>query len=175
MGIGDKTLIQVRDELVLPIPPGGTMRDYVAFYFGAHSPMLYQIITGNDDVPKLQQGEIIYFVCQMSNIIEGQMPFIFTDGHARNHLSGHYSTVQDLNKVDWAMVKQKYWSNSEEDPDRQRRKQAEFLVHGQVPVDCIRAILVYDLERNKFAMDAVTAAGLQIPVHLEDTRKRWFY
>lgn len=175
LGIGDKSLIQVRNALAIPIPPGGSMRDYVAFYFGAHSPMLYQIKTGNEGVPKLPQGEIIYLVCQMSKIIENDLPFVFTDGHARNHLSGHYGAIQDLDKVDWTMVKERYWSNNEEDPDRQRRKQAEFLVHEKVPIDCIRAILVYDTERNKFALDAVAAAGLQIPVYLEDNRKRWYY
>ena len=52
-GIGDKSLIQVRDKIEVPISPGGILRDYVAFYFGPHSPMLLQIKTGNNGIPKL--------------------------------------------------------------------------------------------------------------------------
>jgi hypothetical protein len=174
VGIGDKSLIQVRNALAIPIPPGGTMRDYVAFYFGAHSPMLLQIITGYEGVKRLPQREIIYVVCQMSKIIESNLPFVFTDGHARNLISAYYNDVNDLVNVDWNVVKEKQWNNTEEDPDRKRRKQAEFLVSQEIPSSCIHAILVYDAERHRFAEEAVKAAGLAIQVHL-NTNARWYY
>ena len=34
-----------------------------------------------------------------------------------------------FDKVDWDMVYQRYWADNINDMDRQRRKQAEFLVH----------------------------------------------
>lgn len=174
VGIGDRSLIQIRDEIIVPIPPGGKMRDYVAFYFGPHSPMLYQIKTGYEGVQKVPQGEIVYLVCQMSSIIDEQLSFVFTDGHARNSLSSYYSQTNDLDKVDWAMVKEKIWRNNEDDTDRQRRKQAEFLVSSMVPIRCIRAVLVYDQERYNFAKEIVDLLGLNIPVH-KDSNKKWYY
>jgi ssDNA thymidine ADP-ribosyltransferase, DarT len=173
-GIGDKSLIQVRDKIVVPIPPGGKMHDYVAFYFGPHSPMLFQIMTGYEGIPKLPQGEIVYLVCQLKTIVDAGLGFVFTNGHARNSLSVHYNSLTDLNKVDWEIVKERYWRNTLEDPDLQRRKQAEFLVHSHVPTECISAILVYDQERAKFAEETIAALGLQIPVHKEKAQK-WYY
>ncbi len=48
--IGDKTLIQVRDEITVPVPPDGVLSDCVPFYFGLRSPMLYEIHKGFDGV-----------------------------------------------------------------------------------------------------------------------------
>jgi hypothetical protein len=43
----------------------------------------------------------------------------------------------DLDKVDWALVNERYWQNTEQDRDIQRRKQAELLVFQHVPPQCI--------------------------------------
>lgn len=51
--IGDSTLIDFRKDLSAPDPPGGCFRDYIPFYFGPRSPMLYQIATGWEDIEKI--------------------------------------------------------------------------------------------------------------------------
>lgn len=48
--IGDSTLINYRKELSAPDPPGGTLADYIPFYLGPRSPMLYQVATGWEDI-----------------------------------------------------------------------------------------------------------------------------
>jgi hypothetical protein len=136
--------------------------------------MLFQIMTGNEGIPQLPQGEIVYLVCQLKKLIDSGLSFVFTDGHARIALSGHYNSLNDLNKVNWEVVRAKQWANTLDNHDRQRHKQAEFLVHNHVPTDCISAILVYDQERAKFAKETVAALGLQIPVHMEKGQK-WYY
>ena len=43
----------------------------------------------------------------------------------------HGSPVEDVaqfDKVDWELVPARYWADQPDDNDRQRRKQAEFLV-----------------------------------------------
>lgn len=44
--IGNPDLIDKRKHRVVPAPPGGTLSDYVPFYFTPYSPMLYNIKTG---------------------------------------------------------------------------------------------------------------------------------
>ena len=47
LNIGDSTLIAQRNTYPVGInPPGGMLGDYVPFYFGPLSPMLYNIKTG---------------------------------------------------------------------------------------------------------------------------------
>lgn len=45
--IGSPDLIAKRAQRQVPIPPGGTLSDYVPFYFTPHSPMLLNIKQGN--------------------------------------------------------------------------------------------------------------------------------
>lgn len=57
--IGDNTLIDYRKDLEAPVPPGGKLSDYIPFYLGPRSPMLYQIATGYEGVKRFSQEEII--------------------------------------------------------------------------------------------------------------------
>lgn len=142
--IGDKTLIQVRDEIIVPVPPGGVLSDYVPFYFGLRSPMLYQIHKGFEGVQKIDQREIIYLVSSLNRLQELGKPFVFTDGHARHQLTRFFNDPKNLDQLDWPVIGANYWANDENDPDRKRKKQAECLVWGDLSVSCIQYILVYD-------------------------------
>jgi hypothetical protein len=44
--IGNSEIITRRAARIVPIAPGGTLSDYVPFYFTPYSPMLYNIKTG---------------------------------------------------------------------------------------------------------------------------------
>jgi hypothetical protein len=44
-----------------------------------------------------------------------------------------FDDFADLNKIDWKIMKEKYWRDTDEDGDRCRRRQAEFLVHNFFP------------------------------------------
>jgi len=42
-------------------------------------------------------------------------------------LSEFYYDLGYLSEIDWEIMEEKYWSDTQEDPDRNRRRQAEFL------------------------------------------------
>ncbi len=46
--------------------------------------------------------------------------------------------------IDWEIMKDRYWNDTDEDGDRKRRRQAEFLVHQAVPWSLVRAVCVID-------------------------------
>ena len=46
VNIGNTELIDKRAHRVVPIDPGGTLSDYVPFYFTPFSPMMFNIKTG---------------------------------------------------------------------------------------------------------------------------------
>jgi hypothetical protein len=52
IGIGDDSLIAHRKTMSIPLKPGGTFNDYIAFYFGKRSPMLYMTIPDKVYNPK---------------------------------------------------------------------------------------------------------------------------
>jgi hypothetical protein len=66
--IGDSTLITYRKEIAAPNPPGGTLADYIPFYFEPRSPMLYQIASGWEDIEKHPQDDIVCYISSIDQI-----------------------------------------------------------------------------------------------------------
>jgi hypothetical protein len=173
INIGDNTLIQQRRDYEVGVnPPNGILGDYIPFYFGKLSPMLLNIKTGYRGITIYPQSEIIYILCNITNIIGTCSEWCFTDGHAKNALTTFYNDIDDLKYVDFSIVSERYWQNTMDDFDRMRRKQAEFLVKHHVPSNCISNIVVYNDDTNFKVSNLVTNSGKKIKVH---TRKDFYY
>jgi hypothetical protein len=127
----------------IPCGPGGVIHDYVAFYFGQLSPMMFQLKTGW--VPGYTEGQepLIYLSSTAQSVADAGLPFVFSNGHGIMTLTGWFDALAELENVDWSIVYERYWKDDpENDPDRQRRKQAEFLVHHQCPWSVVEEIVV---------------------------------
>src|SRR5580698_6560033 len=91
INIGDNGLIAKRHDFEVPIEPGGTLGEYIPFYFAGHSPMLLNIKTGHQGVTLRMQHEIVYFVCKLDDIIAHCKEWMFTNGHAKDRLTEFYN------------------------------------------------------------------------------------
>ena len=90
--IGFPTLIHFREERIVPVPPGGTLSDYIPFYFWPKSPMLYVIHKGNDpEVIHTPQEEIIYLVSSFEQLKQSNCEFVYTDRHAMLDYANFYT------------------------------------------------------------------------------------
>lgn len=120
--------------------PGGTCHDYVPFYFGPLSVMLLNLKTGR--VPGYNEGQapLIYLVTSVERVQGAGCQFVFSDGHGLAGYTGWYDDLQKLDEVDWSIVGARYWNNTPDDNDRQRRKQAEFLIWQSVDWTVIERI-----------------------------------
>lgn len=118
-----------RHTRIVDCGPGGVIHDYVGFYFGYLSPMLLQLNTGRVEGYNEGQEPLIYLASNAQAIRDSGVGYIFSDGHGIAAYTDWYHDLADLDKVDWDMVYQRYWADKIDDMDRQRRKQAEFLVH----------------------------------------------
>ena len=125
------------------------MHDYVPFYFPPRSPMMYVISKGGVDGYASNTTPLIYLVSSVECVQEAGLEFAFTDGHPVVTLSGFYNDVEDLEKVDWDVIRGTYWQDTKEQPDRRRRRQAEFLVHGAFPWDAVE----YLAAKNKIVKE----------------------
>ncbi|HEX2935320.1 MAG TPA: DUF4433 domain-containing protein [Bacteroidales bacterium] len=104
------------------------------------------------------------FMLPFTDIDANCSQWVFTDGHAKSNLTEFFNSSDDFDKVDWTMVKERMWKNNEEDFDRMRRKQAEFLVKDQVSVNCIGGIIVYNEEKKVQVQHIIDKLKLTIPV-----------
>ena len=73
--IGDPTVIDTRTKKKLP--NGSYLSDYIPFYFGPRSPMLYNIQHGYGFVDKQSPQNIVYCVLVIQTIIESDINCIF--------------------------------------------------------------------------------------------------
>ncbi len=167
--IGDMQLIGKRRDRKISVKPYGTFSDYVSFYFGPRSPMLYRIQTGRE-VEKREPKNIVYFVTKFALVQEHI--YIFTDGHASHHLTAFYNDEANLDAVDWAAVNARYWKDDADNPDRERRKQAEFLVLEEVNLSSVLGLAVYDVSTQAIVKDKLEKAGLEMVVKV---RRDWYY
>ncbi len=152
--------------------PKGVLHDYVPFYFAARSPMLYAIHKGQVD-GAADQRAILHLVTSVGEIQKHDCEFVFTDGHAIIALSEYFEQVDELQEhVDWDLMKSKWWSDTDQDPDRKRRRQAEFLIHRRVPWTCVTEIAVSDKHIADRVREIIEPAQHKPDVHV---RRQWYY
>lgn len=82
--IGDNSIISARKPISVPDPPGGDLSNFIPFYFGARSPMLYVIQKGFNGVTQRLPDDIVYLVVPLKCILENNLEYCFTDGNARD-------------------------------------------------------------------------------------------
>lgn len=138
---------------------GGSLHDYVPFYFASRSPMLYYL-----HKQTLNQNDIIYFMSNIQSVVDNELSYVFTDAHAIRRLSNVYTDLSDLDKLDWDVMKSNYWYVINEDMNRKARRQAEFLVHGHVPLSACLGFAVYDKETKEKVEQMLTDADVVLPV-----------
>jgi hypothetical protein len=73
--IGNPELIGKRASRRVPSPPGGTLDDYVTFYFTSRSPMLLNIKTGKGVTP-VPMEDIMVLVASLRAIAASGVPYV---------------------------------------------------------------------------------------------------
>ena len=149
INIGNSEIIQSRDLFPVKIKDYGYIGDYIPFYWGTQSIMLYNILTGLNGVQKQLPNDIVYICCFINDLINNCSKFFFTDGQANKKFTKHFNDLTDLDNIDWKVVNGSDFKKTEADIDLPRRYQAEFLAHQYLPVSCINSLVVYDENRKK--------------------------
>jgi hypothetical protein len=161
-----------RARTAVPCGPGGNLHDYVPLYFAPRSPMLYTLSRGN--VPGHTQGQdgIVHLVSSAQDVYAANRPAVFTDGHAIMELSEFFTDLIDLSRLDWPLMAARFWADTQDDGDRKRRRQAEFLVYQEMPWALIREIGVHDRRTQAQVAQLLQQAGHQRPVTIHPD---WYY
>lgn len=172
--IAHQTIQNRRNQTQVLCPPGGALHDYVPFYFCRRSPMLYAIHKDNIEGYHGGQQSIVYLVSELARVQQADLTFVFTDGHAIMQFSEFYNAAADLDKIDWQLMQAQFWFDTDEDPDRKRRRQAEFLLYQRCPWSLISGIGVFDEAmqlRVKGLLDSLK------PEHLPRVKvlRDWYY
>ncbi len=161
--IGNADLIDRRAHRVVPIAPGGTLSDYVPFYFTPFSPMMYNIYTGRT-VRQQRNEDICMLVSTLPVLRQLGIPFVFTDRHAYTQLARFFSDLGDLDQIDWPLLQARNFKRNQDDPEQIERYQAETLVHRHLPVTGLTAIVCYNEEVKRELEQLAAARRLNVTV-----------
>ena len=172
--IGHPQLIIDRNEYsVKIIPPGGKLGEYVPFYFAGHSPMLLKIKTGYG-VKQIPQENIVFVACRIRDILKNCDEWCFTDGNAKKSITKFFNNLTDFDKLDFEAINAQYWYSTMEDMDKERKKQAEFLVKNMVPSTCISLLIVKNQQRKEDAEKIKSNSNLDIKIKIDSNNKLYY-
>lgn len=171
--VADVSIKSRRTTKQVPCGPGGTVGDYVPFYFAPRSPMLYRIQQGGVEDVSPDPARLVYVVSRTEAIVEAELKYVFSDGNAAAVFTKFDDDIAHLDEaIDWPLMKATMWANTPDDPDRRRRRGAEFLIHDQLPLELVLGFAVYDEAASSVVTTAAEDGGWELPVHV---RTGWYF
>lgn len=172
--IGNPDLIAKRSQRVVPIPPDGTLSDYIPFYFTPYSPMLLNIKTGHSGMQHTPMSNIVILVSSLHTLAKQSISFVFTDRHAylRAADDAFSSNPADLGRIDWKILQARDFKRDPNDPGKFERYQAEALVHRHMPVTAVAGIVCHGPVQETRLGQLVQNMTLNITVAV---RPGWYF
>lgn len=164
--------IQDRRERTMVFGTGYCLHDYVPFHFAPRSPMLYTIHRGN--VPAYAEGQasLIYLESTAQAATNAGFQCAFTDGHPTMAITEFFSDLVQLDRVSWPVMCSHMWNDTQQQPDRKRRRQAEFLVYKQFPINLISKIVVINARVQAEVLEILSGFDVVLPVQI---KPEWYY
>ena len=136
--------------------------------------MLLQLHTGRVAGYSEGQQPLIYLVSSAQQIVSSGAGFVYSDAHGIAAFTKWFDSLRDLDKIDWAAVYAEYWNDTVDHMDRQRRKQAEFLVHRTCSRDLINEIAVIDQQMVN-NVERILERFPQVRQRPVKARPQWYY
>ena len=162
----------MRASRTVPIAPGGTLADYIPFYFTPLSIMMYKIKTGHGDIPRRQNAELVVLVSSLRSLAEKGLSAIYTDRHAYLKTANFFSSLDNLDKIDWPLLQKHDFRHDEDDPDKKARYQAEALVHRHMPAQSLVGIVCYGEAERETVERSAEESGVSLKVI---AKRSWYF
>ena len=108
--------------------------------------------------------EIVIFVSSLPRLKAMEIPFVFTDRHAYLIAARFSNNLDDLDNVDWDILRRSDFGYDPNDIGKMDRYQAEALVHDRLPMDAVAAIICATATQESHVRSLVTASGLTTTV-----------
>ncbi len=174
IAIGYDHIKQRRAQRAVPCGAGGTLADYVPFYFAPRSPMLFAVTRGNVSAEAARTDQIVYLVTTTQNLRTAGLTVVVSNRHAELGFADFTEQDELLNTgfVDWTVMRATIWTNTPADPDRKERRQAECLVHPWVPWMLFEQVATKTDEAKGRVEHLLGRLGQSTPVAV---RRGWYF
>jgi len=170
--IGNVDLIAKRTTRQVSVPPHGTLADYIPFYFTPKSPMHYNIHTGYRGLPQVSRSDLVFLVSSLRKLAAAGIPFVFTDRHAYTEMAAFFTSLDDLDRIDWPLLRRSDFRRDPDDPDKFPRYEAEALVHRELAIPHLSGIVCYDEPALATLARMREDAGVGVELVI---RRNWYF
>jgi hypothetical protein len=169
--IGNLELIDRRARRVVDVLPGGTLGDYVPFYFTPFSIMMYNIKTGHN-VKQVPNEDIVIFASSLSHVSAQGVQFAFTNQHAYPPMARYFTDLVNLDEIDWPLLQSRDFKHDPDDPGKKERYQAEALMWKHVPLTALQSVCCYTSAVEQQLNAEIERRGLALKVGV---RPSWYF
>ena len=170
--IGNADLIAKRADRAIDVSPGGTISDYVSFYFTPFSPMLYNINTGYKGITQHPNSDVVILVSSLPILEENGIRYVFSDRHAKLEAATFYTDQRDLDVIDWQILQARDFRRDYDDLEKIERYQAETLVFRHVPIQALQDIVCYNQTVGEQLAKAIEARNIPLALHV---KPGWYF
>ena len=164
VSIGSSELIQRRSSRSVPVPPEGKLSDYIPFYFTPFSMMMYNIHTGYGGVRQVPNSEIVILVSSLRSLTKRGVVAVFSDRHAYLRTAQFFTSLKDLDEIDWDILQRRDFRRDVDDPEKAARYQAEALIYRHLPVEHLGGIVCLSENEKRTLKQAREKAGLDLKI-----------
>jgi hypothetical protein len=171
VNIGNVEVIDKRRHRKVPIQPGGTLADYVPFYFTPFSVMMLNIHSGRS-VKKRPNDEIVILVSSLHRVKRLSLPFVFTNAHAYPDWTNYYSDLSALSEIDWQLLQRRDFKRDPDDLRKMERYQAEALIFRHLPIEALLGVVCYTDALKNSIEERIQQRNLGLTVH---ARPGWYF
>jgi hypothetical protein len=173
IAIGNPDLISNLARRLVPISPGGTLADYVPFYFIPKTPMLLNIKSGYGGITQRSNDEIVILLSSWQAMAKAGVRLVFTDRHAYTATAKWSANPDDLAEmIDWDILCRHDFARSDNYPDKMERYQAEALAYRHVPPAALLGIGCVGATGNARIEAQIRSAGLSLQAFI---RPNWYF
>lgn len=147
------------------------LHDYVPCFLSPRPPMLYEVKHSK----LADQRDVIYLSIDAQ--IMCYCTCIFSDGNAASEKTRFYFHLDDLDKIDWDVVRADIpqYGDEQERKEWKRKKSAEVLVKDKIPVRFIKEIYTYDADAKRKVLHIIDSCSNVIPPLEIKIHKKWYF
>ena len=162
------------EELEVHCHPGTTVGQYVPFYFGPRSVMLFLLHRGNSPGLTYQGGQrlILHLEADLVATVDwattSGLRWAFSKGNAGAYYTRFFNALDQLDVLDWDSIPQPDWR----DPDVKEAKQSEFLLENSFPWHLVERIGTIDNQIARAVSALVDGANHRPRVEVV---RQWYY
>ncbi|MEP6643097.1 MAG: DUF4433 domain-containing protein [Acidobacteriaceae bacterium] len=162
--IGNPELIAKRANRNIPVDPGGTLSNYIPFYFTPYTPMMLNIKTGYGGVTQTPMRDLVILVSSLRKVSEMDIAFVFSDRHAYLQAADFSSDLGELGRIDWKILQTRDFKRDPNDFEKVERYQAEALIYGYMPITALSGIVCYREPQREYLNGLAKAAEINVDI-----------